>query len=139
MAAGGGPRDVIVRPVTAEVRPEHWRPAGPRPAAWSPDRRVLAPMVTSVVGASGSGTVPSGSTAMPVAPSPPVSVQLKKNLRVAWRWWLLNHLRTARALRSPGRRRRGLRRLAFCAVTDFAAACLTLFLVAMIVSPFLGI
>ncbi len=130
--AQGGLRDVIVRPVTAEVRPEHWRPAPTTAASWSPDRRAVAPMATSVIGA------PVGASPV-MAPSPPVTEQVKKNLRAAWRWWLLTHRRTARTLRSPGRRRRGLRRLAFCAATDFAAACLALFLVAMIVSPFLGI
>lgn len=134
----GARRDVIVRPVTAEVRPEHWRPAPSSAAAWSPDRRAVAPMATSVLGASGVGTVPVGASTV-MAPSPPVTEQVKKNLRAAWGWWLLTHRRTARTLRSPGRRRRGLRRLAFCAATDFAAACLALFLVAMIVSPFLGI
>jgi hypothetical protein len=136
-ASKGGERDVIVRPVTAEVRPEHWRPARPTAAAWSPDRRVLAPTVTSVPGAPRPGAA--GAAPMTAAPSPPVTAQIRRNLRVAWRWWLVVHLRTARALRTPGRRRRGVRRLAFCAATDFAAACLALFLVAMIVSPFLGI
>ncbi|MDQ2726956.1 MAG: hypothetical protein M3Y91_03610 [Actinomycetota bacterium] len=132
----GGERDVVVRPVTAEVRPEHWRPAPSVAASWLPDRRAVAPMATSVTGASGGGAPPVGVSAVP---SPPVTAQIKKNLRVAWRWWLLTHRRTARTLRSPGQRRRGLRRVAFCVVTDFAAACLALFLVAMIVSPFLGI
>lgn len=130
-AARVGERDVIVRPVTAEVRPEHWHRTGPSPPPWAPDRGPVAPMAPSLVGAAASPLV--------AAPSPPVAQQVKKNLRMAWRWWLLTHRRTARALRSPGRRRRGLRRLAFCAVTDFAAACVALFLVAMIVSPFLGI
>ncbi|MGI8754173.1 MAG: hypothetical protein ACR2MN_18025 [Acidimicrobiales bacterium] len=130
-----GQRDVIVRPVTAEVRSEHWRPAPSSVASWSPDRRAVAPMATAVIGASGRGRV----SPVVAAPSPPVIEQVRKNLRVAWRWWLLTHRRTARALRSPGQRRRGLRRLAFCAATDFAAACLALFLGAMIVSPFLGI
>ena len=69
----------------------------------------------------------------------PVSAQVTKALRITWRWWLLVHRRTARALRSSGRRWRGLRRLAFCAALDATLACVALFGVAMMVSPFLGI
>jgi hypothetical protein len=40
---------------------------------------------------------------------------------------------------SRGSHARGVRRMAFLAVVDFALACGVLFLFAMIVSPFLGI
>jgi hypothetical protein len=135
-----GPRDVIVRPVTAEVRPPPLRPAQPGQAPWTPDRRTVAPMATVATGASLRGAPAAGVTqpAMAAA-SPPVTEQIRNGLRVAWRWWLLTHRRMVRSLRTPGRRWQGLRRLVFCAATDFAAACLALFLVAMIVSPILGI
>jgi hypothetical protein len=131
-APPAGPRDVIVRPVTAEVRPAPPRPVQPGPAPWTPDRRAVAPMATVATGTPMPGGQAAGAT-------PPVTEQIKNGVRVAWRWWLLTHRRTARTLRTPGRRWRGLRRLVFCAATDFAAACLALFLVAMIVSPVLGI
>ncbi|MDQ6784008.1 MAG: hypothetical protein M3063_11310 [Actinomycetota bacterium] len=133
-SARGRDLDVIVRAVTAEVRPEHWRPQATIPAPRPADRLPVAPSVTAVPAAAGRPK-----PSLVVAPSPPVLQQVKKNLRVAWRWWLLTHRRTLWALRSPGRRRRGVRRLVFCAATDFAGGCVALFLVAMIVSPLLGI
>jgi hypothetical protein len=45
----------------------------------------------------------------------------------------------ARTLASPGLRGLGAQRLALCLAMDFVAACVFLFLVAMFVSPFLGI
>jgi len=119
-------RDVTVRAVTAEVRPSQ---RAPRPAP--PPRRE---MFTAAAASSAPLVAPFG-----VSAGVPVSAQVTKALRITWRWWLLVHRRTARALRSSGRRWRGLRRLAFCAALDATLACVALFGVAMMVSPFLGI
>lgn len=129
--------DVTVRPVPAEVRSEHWRPVAPvAAAAGAGSTRVAVPAFGWAASARLT-TASGGSTVAP--PSAPVLPQARAGLSRAWRWWLLTHRRTGRALRSRGRRMRGLRRLVFCAVTDFALACVGLFLIAMIVSPFLGI
>ncbi len=119
-------RDVTVRAVTAEVRPSQ-RPPRPVPL---PRREVFTPAAAS----SAPLVAPFG-----VSAGAPVFAQVTKALRTTWRWWLLVHRRTGRALRSSGRRWRGLRRLAFCAALDATMACVALFGVAMMVSPFLGI
>jgi hypothetical protein len=53
--------------------------------------------------------------------------------------WGAAHRAAARWTRSPGRRAYGVRRLAGVLVLDLAAACVALFVVAMIVSPWIGL
>ena len=53
--------------------------------------------------------------------------------------WGAAHRAAARWTRSPGRRAYGVRRLAGVLVLDVAAACVALFVVAMIVSPWIGL
>lgn len=137
-----GERDVTVRAITAEVRPEPWKPV---PATRPPANRPVAGtrLATRPAPAAASlyrpqfGAAPVLSVVSPVGAAP--TQEMRRLLGEAWRWWLLIHRRMARALRSSGRRGRGLRRLVFCVLTDFALACVGLFLIAMIVSPFLGI
>jgi hypothetical protein len=54
-------------------------------------------------------------------------------------WWAAFHRHTARALWAPGHRADGVRHLGLCFVVDLVAAVVGLFVVAMIVSPVLGI
>lgn len=53
--------------------------------------------------------------------------------------WGAAHRAAARWTRSPGRRAYGVRRLAGVLVLDFAAACVAVFIVAMIISPWIGL
>jgi hypothetical protein len=53
--------------------------------------------------------------------------------------WAAAHGLALHLVRLPGRRLNGLRRLVGVAVVDLAAACLGLFLVGMIVSPWIGL
>jgi hypothetical protein len=53
--------------------------------------------------------------------------------------WAAAHGLAVRQVRLPGRRSNGLRRLLGVAVLDLAAACLALFLVGMVVSPWIGL
>ena len=54
-------------------------------------------------------------------------------------WWLAAHRAAWRLVRAPRRRRLGFRRLALCALMDVVLAVFSLFGVAMLVSPWLGI
>jgi len=53
--------------------------------------------------------------------------------------WAAAHGLAVRLVRLPGRRLNGLRRLVGIAVLDLAAGCLALFLVGMVVSPWIGL
>jgi hypothetical protein len=53
--------------------------------------------------------------------------------------WAAAHGLAVRLVRLPGRRLNGLRRLVGITVLDLAAACLALFLVGMVVSPWIGL
>jgi hypothetical protein len=53
--------------------------------------------------------------------------------------WGSAHRVAARWARSPGRRAYGLRRLAAVLVLDFAVACVAVFVMAMIISPWIGL
>jgi hypothetical protein len=131
-ATDRGDRDVIARPVAAELRPTPLRAivGAPRPAARLP----VAPAT------SGSGPVSSG----PAPAPPPMTLSfsgrpLLAHIRAAVRWWALLHRRMARSVSSPGRRSVGFRRLVVCAGLDVAVGAVALFLVAMMVVPFLGL
>jgi len=66
-------------------------------------------------------------------------VGLGQFLRRVGRAWVGAHRLAFGLLRSRGRRGDGLRRLARALVVDLAGACLVLFLVGMIVSPWIGL
>jgi hypothetical protein len=53
--------------------------------------------------------------------------------------WGAAHRAAARWARSPGQRAYGVRRLAGVLVLDVAAACVAVFVVAMIISPWIGL
>jgi hypothetical protein len=75
---------------------------------------------------------------MPAA-RPSLPAQARRILRVVVSWLVDQHRRTLRYLRTPGRRRRGVLRIPWCIAVDFVSACVVLFVVAMLASPFLGV
>jgi hypothetical protein len=84
--------------------------------------------------------VPAGpGRAAAAAPGASIAAQGWAYLAQAAAWWAAFHRRTARALWTSGRRAEGSRQLALCALLDLAVALVALFVVAMIVSPVLGI
>jgi hypothetical protein len=140
------PRDVEIHPVLGAARSTpKWSmivAEGTRPVAW---RRPQGPGTTSTVAATGvsPAAVPGGSAGGPAGsalagqPSP-VLPQILAFIRQAVRLWADMHRRAGRALvgRQPGER---VRKVAFCAAVDLFLAIVTLFVVAMLVSPLLGI
>ena len=79
----------------------------------------------------GSPAAPGLSAAAPLTPS-----QLARRVISTWG---AAHSAAARWARSPGRRAYGMRRLAGLLVLDLAAACVGVFVVAMIISPWIGL
>ncbi|MGH9106108.1 MAG: hypothetical protein ACRDZX_09765 [Acidimicrobiales bacterium] len=106
--------DVAVRPVLGHRTTSTWELISPRPVA-------------------GAASEPMASAGPWVGLSPRQAVQ--RTLLA----WAGAHRLAARLVRSPGRMRHGLRRLAGVVVLDLAAACVVLFLVGMIVSPWIGL
>jgi hypothetical protein len=124
-----GDREVLVRGRPAEVRPEQWRaavnvgrwqPPAVAGAAWRPPLTAGTPLLTTQAGRS-------------------QLRQVRQAVAAATSWWWVMHRGAALALRTRGRRGLGVRRLGLCVLTDFVSACLGLFLVAMVASPFLGL
>jgi hypothetical protein len=68
-----------------------------------------------------------------------IAAQLRGILVAVVSWLVGEHRTTLRYLRSADQRNRGYWRIPWCAAIDFIAACVLLFLVAMIAAPFLGI
>ncbi len=121
------PGEVIVRPVVADLRSRRFV-------------RVRSLPVGASVDALGSAAAQSAfNPVTTAASSSPVPRQLRALTVEAVAWWVLLHRRMLRALATTGRRRRGVRRLGVCVIVDLAVMSAALFLVAMIVSPFLGI
>ncbi|MGH9056630.1 MAG: hypothetical protein ACRDYY_12335, partial [Acidimicrobiales bacterium] len=82
---------------------------------------------------------PPGGTGVAPAPAPPVWGQLRAGVHQALAWWLSGHRHTLRSMWGPGRRASSVPRHAAYLVVDVLSVLCGLFLVAMIVSPFLGI
>ena len=153
--AGTAAPDVTVRPRPARPRAQVWtvgRPGSPGPratvgaagggtvgAARGGATAVMAPPGRPAL--PGSPGVPAGSGVAPGAPvpHPPLSAQVGAALRRALAAWVTLHRWAVGALRTPGHRAAGARRILVCVVVDFVVACVALLLAAMIVSPFLGI
>lgn len=128
--AGPAAPDVTVAPRAARPRPVRvaWSGRGAVQGGGPADGGGRAALVGRPAGA---GPV--------AAAAPPVGSQLRALLARAVAAWLLLHRRAARSLRSSGRLAEGARRVVVCTALDVALACLGLLLVAMVVSPFLGI
>jgi hypothetical protein len=126
--------DVVIRPVLASPRPAPRWTLVPPPAPVAPWRWAQRPA---------SGVVSTGLSAGVSPPAPaagtPVAAQGWAYAVQAVAWWAAFHRHTARALWAPGHRADGVRHLGLCFVVDLVAAVVGLFVVAMIVSPVLGI
>jgi hypothetical protein len=153
----GARGSVSVRPVTAAIRTRRQvrraplavgAPSGPAAAAavvptpptWSTTRTRTGGIVTT--GQITAGGVPAAGTGRVVSrpvPTVPWRTQVRRAVGVFLRWLVAEHRRTLRYLRTPGRRARGVIRLPWCAAIDFLVAAVSFFVVAMIVSPFLGV
>ena len=112
--------DVVVRPVLRHRAPSTWQliSAGPR---------LDAPGGDGLLGLGGGR----GAGAAPLTPR-----QIVARVITAWGG---AHRAAARWVRSPGRRAYGVRRLAGVLVLDVAAACVGVFVVAMVISPWIGL
>jgi hypothetical protein len=102
--------DVIVRPVAQSARTQAWRVASTKPAEGEEETELLT-----------------------------TNAQIRRQLRYSAVWWWIAHRRMFRLLVGRGTHLKGARRLVFLFLVDFALACAALFVLAMIVSPFLGI
>jgi hypothetical protein len=145
--ASGKDPEVVIRPVVAPLRPTPRltllasQAVGP---AWRRSRMVTAAGTTSagLSMAARSGPQPGPAAAGRTAAQGrggSIAAQGWAYLVQAAAWWAAFHRRTARALLTSGRRADGLRHVALCALLDLAVALVALFVVAMIVSPVLGI
>jgi hypothetical protein len=119
-AAGTVP-DVVVRPVLRHRAVATWQLIRPGPAFSGAGRE----------GGSGLSGAAGPSAASGLTPR-----QMARRTLAAW---AAAHRLAVRLVRSPGRRVNGLRRLAGVLVLDVAAACVVLFLVGMVVSPWIGL
>ncbi len=113
--------DIVVRPVLRHRPPPTWRLIGAAPLDPGADPATVSQA------AGGSAAIGSAS----IAP--------RKLARQVLAMWGGAHSAAARLARSPGRRRYGVRRLAGVLVLDLAAACVGVFVIAMIVSPWIGL
>ena len=143
--AGGGSRtlavptvtvpDVVVRPVLRHRAPSTWRLI----SAGAPTG-VGGEMLPGIAG--GRGVTPSGATTVSGAPGTgtgPAPLTSRQMVAAVMVTWAAAHRAAARWVRSPGRRAYGARRLAGILVLDVAAACVAVFVVAMIISPWIGL
>lgn len=109
--------DVEVRPVLRQRAPSTWQLISPR-------------------GPFGALADPAG---VPAAAAVATTLTGRQFARRLLTLWGAAHRLAARTVRSPGRRRYGMRRLGGLVLFDFSVAALGLFLVAMIVSPWIGL
>jgi hypothetical protein len=154
LAQGGGPSvprpisweragDVVIRPFLGPPRPApRWTmvAASTTPAMlpWHRPGSVPTtgpPATTALPAATGLGP----GSAFPSPGSTPLLPIAMAHLRRGLAWWAMLHRQTARALIVAGSRVDGARSLLLCAAVDVLFAVVGLFLVAMLVSPVLGI
>lgn len=154
-AAAAGASSVGVHPVPFRPRVDSHPsriavPAGgsaPRAAGgagWTLVRTPAGGVTTNRAGVPPTGWAvgPGGQTGVGVRaqPSgPSIGAQAKAALVAVVAWLVGEHRTTIRYLRNADQRSRGLWRIPWCAAIDFVAACVVLFLVAMIAAPFLGV
>jgi hypothetical protein len=133
--------DVVVRPVLRHRPPSTWRLISAS-APLGVGGEVMPGMGGAGSGGGGSAiaaraTIGAGAIGGAAGTAPPLSPrQMVGQVMVMWG---AAHRAAARWTRSPGRRAYGVRRLAGVLVLDLAAACVALFVVAMIVSPWIGL
>jgi Phosphotransferase enzyme family len=131
--------DVVVRPVLGHRPPSTWQLISARPPL-GVGGELFAGMAGGrsafggggLAGWSGVTGVSGGSGTQ----QPPTPRQMLHHVMVMWG---AAHRAAARWARSPGRRAYGVRRMAGVLVLDIAAACVAVFVVAMIISPWIGL
>jgi len=135
--------DVAIRPVPAEARPQ---PKVTRPVtAPFRARALLNPQTMATVRlASGGFGPPAPAPAWgvqtggaPAPPAAPLMPEVRAAARRTARAWLGLHRRALRALLFAQSQSRG-RTLALCAAIDVSLAIATMFMLAMLTSPFIG-
>jgi hypothetical protein len=161
LAQGGGPclprpiswerpEDVVIRPFLGPPRPApRWTmvaaSATPAMLPWhrpgSVPTTAGVPAITGhpVAGASSGTSGPGSGSAFPGAGSTPLLPIAMAHVRRGLAWWAVLHGQTVRALIGAGSRLDGARSLLLCAAVDVLFAVVGLFLVAMLVSPVLGL
>jgi Phosphotransferase enzyme family len=148
--------DVVVRPVLRHRPPSTWQLISAAPplgvggevlpglagglglgrAGSGGGARGVGGALVGVSGAHMGSARPGGTGAGGAGPSPLTPRQMAGRVMVMW---AEAHRVAARWARSRGQRAYGLRRLAGVFLLDLAAACVTVFVVAMIISPWIGL
>jgi hypothetical protein len=154
------PEDVVIRPLLGPPRPAPrwtmvaasttpamlpWHRPGPVPTTAGAPTTPGTPTTPGVP--IPAGFPPAGAPAGLAGPNPgpagagstPLLPVAMAHVRRGLAWWAMLHRQTARALIGGGSRVDGARSLLFCAAVDVLFAVVGLFLVAMLVSPVLGI
>ena len=136
------PEDVVIRPFLGPPRPApRWTMVGASSTAAMLPWHRPGPASTPA-GVPMAGSYPAPGAPGPGVPNPGFSPLLPvamAHLKRGLEWWTALHRQTVRALVGAGNRADGVRSLAFCALIDLLFAVVGLFLVAMLVSPVLGI
>ncbi len=132
-------RQVTVRPVTAAPRSKQWLRRPPPAATPTPAGSGPAPAAPNPLRPGGYGrpTIAQAIASSAIAPVPVVA-PARAGLRSAVRAWLAMHRRMLRTL-GRGGLAVGLVRVAGCAFVDALLLIVSVFIVAMLVSPFLRI
>ena len=128
--------DVVVRPVLRHRAPSTWRLI----SAGEP-LGVGGEVLPGIAGGRRSGgispaSVAGGTTGLSAVPAPLTPRQMVARVMGTWG---AAHRAAARWARTPGRRAYGARRLAGVLVLDLAAGCVGVFVIAMIISPWIGL
>ena len=128
--------DVVVRPVLRHRAPSTWRLI----SAGEP-LGVGGEVLSGTAGGRRSGGispagVAGGAAGLSAVPAPLTPRQMVARVMATWG---AAHRAAARWARTPGRRAYGVRRLAGVLVLDVAAGCVGVFVIAMIISPWIGL
>ena len=121
--------DVAVRPVLRRRTTSTWQLVSARPPLGSPVEAAAGRPVAAL-SAAGPGLTGLGLS---------TGLTWRQVARRVVTVWGGAHRLAIRLLRSPGRRAHGLRRLGGVLALDVAATCVVLFLVGMVVSPWVGL
>ncbi len=134
--------DVVVRPVLRHRAPSTWQLISATPPL-GVGGEVLSAVTAGTGGRGTGGRIVGigvgglgGASVGASGPAPLTPRQMLARVMVLWGG---AHRVAARWARSPGRRAYGFRRLAGVLVLDVAVACVAVFVVAMIISPWIGL
>ncbi len=128
--------DVVVRPVLRHRAPSTWRLISAREPLG-----VGGEVLSGTAGGQRSGGISPAGVAGGAGGLSAVAAPLTPRQMVArvMATWGAAHRAAARWARTPGRRAYGVRRLAGVLVLDVAAGCVGVFVIAMIISPWIGL